>query len=162
MLTHGGTQTFSEIRFFDCEVEMKNMILDELMAVPVTDELILEVSYRVWEAQEIELLDPCDGELIDYDGQYALCGRCGYTADWGEEFEHTQIPPDITRPENFWPLVEELLFDPEWAGLWGGKEGELGITLTIGDKEVEIINKVYGLTIAFAFLKIKELENGQG
>ncbi len=147
------------------------MTLDQLIeaAQNPTPELIEEVSKRVWEALGNCVHVGIKGE-VRVKGKHGIvniypyhCRKCdkplGYVGRGQWEIKPFQIP-DITKPENFWPLVVEkrLIIIPESASnpefptykAWH---------ISIHEASWSITNKNPGLAVCLAYLKIKEQEN---
>jgi hypothetical protein len=156
--------------------------IDELMSAPVTDELIREVSKRVWEAMgncAHRKIVAVGCKVKDCNGSRYYCPECkpenkhaaticdqADTRAGLREIERVYGIPDITKPENFWPLVEEceLEIGPDYAIV----DDKYGISTTRTkawwwakqlDGDIGAQHKLPGLAVAFAYLKTKEQEN---
>lgn len=131
---------------------MKNLTLDELIDMEVTQEVIDEASKRVWEAQMRE-----QGVLNVDEGT------------WDTLPSQVKRALDVTKPENFWPLAEKndisIIRTSDQNGIkffiavyrwqvWDNERRDIWNTETTFD----VRHVAPGLAVAFAFLKIKEGE----
>ena len=60
---------------------------------------------------------PCDGEMGELptssDGWF--CQSCGYSGDWGDGFEHEEVPDRYTRSLDIaWKIVEHFKNSNGW------------------------------------------------
>lgn len=127
-----------------------DMTLDKLMEAPVTDELIREVSKRVWETQ-----GNCAhrGKSHEIRGMFVdsiVCDECNDIID-------ARRVPAITRPENFWPLKTAYVIELDIFE-WMGSDIACYRAHPAGDDSDPVYHGEPGLAVAFAFLKIKENE----
>ena len=66
------------------------------------------------------------------------------------------IAPDITKPENFWPLVNEMRSEIPGRSVEFSENGLRVFDLINVKTIIKIKRANAGLAVAFAYLKIKE------
>lgn len=151
---------------------MKDMTFEQLVAAPVTDELIREAGKRVWEAQGNCAHRETTEDIGSYGMAMVRCAGCN-------SFTHKHHPlaldiPDITKPEVWGPILLILLTKPHcaciskadgpkgdgkyWVDLTGDPDDleELENTLDAiidGNCSDLIMHEDLGLAIGFAFLR---------
>lgn len=143
------------------------MTLDQLIeaAQNPTPEIVEEVCKRVHKTMGlcwhkwIKTGFTEKGALLGLTHEDYEC-ECSAETFWPQE-ETDPVPTgcDYTRPENFWPLVEEyeMWISPidcdEGCGKWS-------VLIPQQVPEAEINHDNPGLAVCLAYLKIKEQENG--